>query len=178
MSEFLTPRLLITEYYDSLINQIAIYTEELIKKVEKEILQKLNRLNSSISFSTKAEEAMGKLNKARDKSIDAIRKVQNENLDFYNANKEKLKLDRTNVTKENKLEELKSQLFSNRFCFLLDFEKNRLYSIDREIESLFKLRTVITDFYLRESDIDYIRFELQFITTIVHYKQKIQLYDY
>ena len=165
MSEFTsTPRLLITEYYDSLINQIAIYTEELIKKVKKEILEKLKRLNSSMNFSTKTEEAMDKLNRARQKSIDAIRKVQNENLDFYNANKEKFKLDRTT---ENKLEEIKSQLFSNRFCFLLDFEKNSLYSIEREIESLFKLRTVITDFYLRESDIDYIRFELQFISSLL-----------
>ena len=40
MNEFMTPPLLITEYYDSLISQIDIYTEETIKEYKEKGLPK------------------------------------------------------------------------------------------------------------------------------------------
>jgi len=58
------------------------------------------------------------MNRIRQKAIDEIRKVQAENLAYYKANKDKFKVDRANLTEE-KLEELKSLLFANRYCFLL-----------------------------------------------------------
>jgi hypothetical protein len=41
MNEFLTPSLLITEYYDSLINRLDIYTEEKIKKINEKGLENI-----------------------------------------------------------------------------------------------------------------------------------------
>ena len=196
MNEFITTPLLITEYYDSLISQIDIYTEERIKEyrdknpneflnlyakddddkyetVEKyeetygiETLKNpyksqkysINRNDISkieIKDISQAEEYM---NKVRQKAIEEIRKVQDENLDNYNVNKEKFKVDRENLT-DDKLEELKSQLFANGFCFIIDFEKDYAYWMHTKAKTWFKLCTLITDFYLRESDIDYIRFE-------------------
>ena len=104
----------------------------------------------------------------REKAIDEIRKVQEENLEYYRDNKERFNVDRENLTEE-KLEELRSNLFANRFCFLVnvpDYVYISSYKTctDRDSRanrsiSLFKLHIVITDFYLRESDIDYLRFD-------------------
>ena len=195
MSEFITPPLLITEYYDSLISQVDIYTEEKIKEYKEKGLPE-KRINSIVACGRRicagnpqnygieslknpyekqkytrdrndkpkieitdiiqAEEYM---NKVRQQAIDEIRMVQDENLKFYKANKEKFKVDRKNLTDE-KLEELKSQLFANRYCFLV---KKQPIEIREHWEKpskipLFNLHIVITDFYLRESDIDFIRF--------------------
>ena len=113
----------------------------------------------------KVYEAKKYMNKIREKAIEEIRKVRDENLEYNKANKERLKLDKENLTEE-KLEELKSQLFAKKYCFLVN--KRPIYEryqegmqINRYFERyspLFNLHTVITDFYLRQSDIDYIRF--------------------
>ena len=195
MIEFYTPSLLITEYYDSLISQLDIYTEETIKEYkenglpEKKIINSYTRYDdddetddddmyritrifnryklrsysinrTDIPEITEISQAEDYMNNVRQKAIDEIRKVQDENLEYYKANKDKFKVDRKNLTEE-KLEEIKSQLFSNRFCFLV--EKKPLNMLKNKSNDrygpLFNLHTVITDFYLRESDIDYIWFE-------------------
>lgn len=184
MIELITPALLITNYYDSLINRVDIYTEKRINEYKEKKSQPINdSYQSTNTYGVKSfnnpyektedmfyfdkypliiEQLESYLNEVRRKSIDAIRKVQAENLDFYNANKEKFKVDRQNLTYE-KLKELESSLFANRFCFLLNIEKidKRSESIfDKNIRdnSLFKLHTVITDFYLRPSDIEHIEY--------------------
>ena len=96
----------------------------------------------------------------RQNAIDEIRKAQDENLEYYKANKEKFKVDRENLTEE-KSEELKSQLFANRFCFLVTkkpakycFNKDGVK--DSQYVPIFNLHTVITDLYLSKSEIDFI----------------------
>ena len=191
----MTPSLLITEYYDSLISQLDINTEETIKEYKENGLpvklvltdswnqsfdndqteltygvetynnpyksQKYTIDRTDISEIRDISQAEEYMNKMRQKAIDEIRKVQDENLKFYNANKEKFKVDRENLTEE-KLEELKSQLFANRYCFLVKKEPIYIYFHLNDNKNLkfplFNLNTVITDFYLRESDIDYIRY--------------------
>lgn len=188
MNKFITPSLLVTEYYDSVISQLDVYIEERIKEFKENGMQ-LERIYTfdccgcgtmfydnetynkygvetlknpykkqkyrikptkmpkiEIKDISQAEEYM---NKVRQTAIDEIRKVEEENLTFYKANREKFKVDRKNLTEE-KLEELKSQLFANRYCFLV--KKQPEYS------TIFELHIVITDFYLRESEIDYIRY--------------------
>ena len=176
MSEFLTPRLLITDYYDSLINQLDIYTEELMKQVKMNLvdeylgfLKNLNYYNYTqnyyleelknqytsettlqrktstkkhIIFSAKLKEKEDELNNVRQKAIDSIRKVQENNLNFYNVNKDKFKVDRENLT-DDKLEELKSQLFSNGFCFIIDFEKNYASWMYKKTQNM--VQTVYSD---------------------------------
>ena len=44
MNEFMTPPLLITEYYDSLISQIDIYTEETINKYKEKGMPEKRRV--------------------------------------------------------------------------------------------------------------------------------------
>ena len=196
MSEFVTQPLLITEYYDSLISQLNIYTEEKIKEYKekglpekrinnicacggiiyvdknyhyygvetmknpyKEQIYTIDRNDRPIIEITDISEAEEYMNKVRQRAIDEIRKIKEENLKFYNANQDKFKVDRTALTDE-KLEELKCQLFGNRFCFLVEKRpvEIREYWEKASKLPLFNLHIILTDFYLRESDIDYIRF--------------------
>lgn len=197
MIEFYTPPLLITDYYDSLISQLDIYTEERIKEINEKGLKKekisfrinnfispkranpvetinnpyesqkytIDRTDISETEITEILQAEEYLNNARQKAINEIRKVQEENLKYYKANKDKFNVDRKNLTDE-KLKELKSQLFATKFCFLIlnNPTKNVLIEIEKQdmgyYDPIFNLHTIITDFYLGESDIEYIRFLL------------------
>lgn len=49
---------------------------------------------------TEISQAEDYANRIRQKAIDEIRKVQEENLEYYKANKEKFKVDRENLTEE------------------------------------------------------------------------------
>lgn len=142
MFEFYIPSLLITDYCDSLVSEIDIYTDESIneykeeglpiittvkyrpdksfgKKQNKEIeqfgLETLNNpyksqkykiIRTKIPEIRKIYEAKKYMNKMREKAIDEIRKVQDENLEYYKVNKERLEVNKQNLTEE-KLEELK-----------------------------------------------------------------------
>ena len=188
MSVFYSPSLLITDYYDSLISQLDIYTEERIKEHKEKGLSQTDSNNFDGESSDSDEESSNEtrvqkfdnrslnykidrnkfanvtevtqvedyLNEVRQKAIDEIRKVQDENLDHNNGNKDKFKL-----FSEDNLEEYKSNLFANRFCFLVNIKTIgiKCWETAARNESLFKLHIVITDFYLSESDIEPIRFE-------------------
>ena len=97
------------------------------------------------------------LNMVRENAIAVIRKSEQENFKKYNENRDKFKM-------------LKEELFSDNFGFLIridylqNYNKN-VFSNRQTLFSkpLFRLYTIQTDFYLRESDIHYIRFVLTLI---------------
>ena len=113
--DFINLRLLIVDYYDSLISEIDIYSDELLK-----------------------ENDTTKVNEYRSKAIEEINKAKHENLERYEANKEKYKYDRNELTDE-KLESIRSELFEEKLCFLL--------KIDNIMDNEFNLITVVSDFY-------------------------------
>lgn len=198
-----TMPLLITEYYDSLIKELDIYTEERIKYYAEKVLPKVNVTTSDAhpirnkfeiwstygvssfknpyesddyttfgqSYFTETPYKMTTteyLNMVREKAIEEIRKAQEENLQYYRDNKEEFKVYRENLADDEKIEELRSNLFANRFCFLVYVEKIESTFTDENFHnwqrserylSLFKLHLVITDFFLAQSDIDLIRFD-------------------
>ena len=187
MSVFYSPSLLIADYYDSLISQLDIYTEERIKEHKEKALSQIDSNNSDEESSnetrvekfenrslkykidrsefaivTEVTQVEDYLNEVRQKAIDEIRKVKDENLDHYNGNKDKFKL-----FSDDNLEELKSNLFANRFCFLVNIKTIGIKCWETTVRngSLFKLHIVITDFYLNESDIESIRFEKHLYNT-------------
>ena len=157
-NEFYNPKLLIVDYYDSIISQIDIYIEELLEKYNEDDVLKKNRkekdsfkLDTSINpykieyqnelkinitpGSTKVHDY---LNQVRSKAIEEIKKAKDENLERYEINKEKYKYDRNNLTVET-FQEMKNELFKEKFCFLLKVNNNSNKS---------KLYTIVTDFYL------------------------------
>ena len=186
-----TPALVISDYYDSLISQLDIYTEEKINNIklnglpnillvenpnknvktniettygvesvnnpyesQKYTIDRAKIPETEVKDKSEAEEY---INNMRQKAIDEIRKVEEKSFKLYKANKDKFKIDREEQTEE-KLEELKSQLLSTLFCFLVKKEPIKKSKNGIESYRIFNLQTIITDFYLRECDIDYIRF--------------------
>lgn len=171
MSESNKPSILkILEYFDSLISQIDIYTEKRIIKCKNQTLPNKTSIDncqkqtektfdntyrsqaytidrSDFSHTSKSTQVVDYLNEVRQKAVDEINRLKNETFDFNNANKEKFSA--TNF---------KSQLFAKKYCFLVNIERIRSGNnfVNRN-SSLFKLYTLITDFYLSESDIEYLQ---------------------
>ena len=167
MSGSYKPSILILEYFESLISQIDIYTEKRIIKCKNQPLRN-NCVNqtektfdntyrsqaytidrSKFSLTSEATRVDDYLNEVRQKAVDEIKRLKNETFDFYNANKMRFSAT-TNLW---------SQLFAKKYCFLVNIERirsgNRNF-INRN-SSLFTLHTVITDFYLSESDVEYLQ---------------------
>lgn len=165
MSGCYKPSILILEYFESLISQIDIYTEMRIIKCKNQPLRNqiektfdstyrsqaytIDRSKFSLTTS-EATRVEDYLNEVRQKAVDEIKRLKNETFDFYNANKMRFSATTTN---------LRSQLFAKKYCFLVNIERirsgNRNF-INRN-SSLFTLHTVITDFYLSESDVEYLQ---------------------
>ena len=163
-NQFHSPKMLIVDYYDDLIRDIDIYTEELLQKYSQDDLltiakpEKLDFCDEFVFFknpyrieyendlkinvtqgSTKIHEY---LNLVRSKAIEEINKAKEENLQRYEINKLRNKIDGT----EEKLEEMRRELFEKKFCFLLRIDYD--YIFNEENNNLFKLHTIVTDFYL------------------------------
>lgn len=200
MNNFYTPALFISDYYDSLVREIDIYTEELMNEysesdtlppeperifVNKLIMTKQdkrlkyvddNKYTAEYEYevkknlevipgSTKVHEY---LNMVRENAIAVIRKSEQDSFKKYNENRDKFKMIKGNINEEQ-IEMLKKELFSDNFCFLIriDYLPNYKNAFSNRqtlfSKSLFRLYTIQTDFYLRESDIHYIRFVLTLI---------------
>lgn len=173
MEKFKNPKLLITDHYDSIIQQVDIYTEELLAKYTENDLLPKEEVNSfdkhkktspynidgyKDPYESKYEYDMSKLCRIdvtpgitrfrdyleliRSKSIEELKMAEKETLDNYELNKHLYKYDRETLTSE-RVEEMKRNLFKDKFCFVIG-SKRRLF-------------TIITDFYLNEEDLAYLR---------------------
>ena len=164
---FQSPKLLIVDYYDDLIRDIDIYTEEQLAKYSQDDLLPIEsnpeypssveieglkdpykieyKNESEINVTPGWTKIIDYLNLVRSKAIEEINKAKEENLERYELNKSKYKYDRNNMSDEN-LEEMKRELFKEKFCFLIRFEKFESES------TKFELVTVVTDFYLDHNE--------------------------
>ena len=77
----------------------------------------------------------------RSKSIQEINKVREENLQHYDINRDKLKYDRNDLSPA-KVQEMRKELFKEKFCFLLRIDN--IFDVKIPIKYI----TIITDFYL------------------------------
>jgi hypothetical protein len=84
----------------------------------------------------------------RTKSIEELKKAQQETLDSYEINKSLYKYDRETLTDE-KVEEMRKNLFKDKFCFTLQ--------INIDSNKKFKQITVFTDFYLNQEDLTHLK---------------------
>ena len=170
INEFYNPKLFIVDYYDSLISEIDIYTEELLEKYnENDLLEENPKEKDSFENATSINqykieyknELMIKvtpgstkiheyLNEVRSKAIEEINKVKHENLERLEMNKDKYKYDRSDMTIE-KVGEMKKELFKEKFCFLIKVN-NCVLECQKSNTELFKLHLIVTDFYLEHYD--------------------------
>ena len=187
MAQFHSPKMLIVDYYDSLINRIDIYTEELLEEYsEDDVLPKENEPSESpwcgdykevidnpykIDYNgiLNTENQMNDvipgstkvhdyLNRVRSKAIEEIGKVRDENLSRYELNKEKFKYSSRDELTEEKIEEMRRELFKESFCFLLRIDRlKNNVNFSQYSDCLFKLHTVVTDCYFDSNDQEIIR---------------------
>lgn len=176
---FQSPKIIILNYYDSLVREVDIYSEKLLKKYsENDLLPPPDPIVESRPDELKEPKTFGVeqindpfylqrynydtitdqinvnvtpgqtrirdyVNLMREKAIEKIRKVEEENLELYKSIKKIL----------DKHKPIEEQLFADKFCFLVE--------IDRSIsKGIFNLFIVSTDFYLNKSEVESLKLVL------------------
>ena len=165
--EMLSPKKEIIDHFDSLINRIDIDIDQCLEKYnQKQVLSELNcfdfekryvRGQRNIYLNRLSEEdfqyetvdewpestkVIDYLNQIRMRTIEELRKAQNETLDYYKLNLSQFKL--------NSIDEIRSELFK-KFHFQVLYKPEDLKYINSWI---FNLYTFVTDFYLSSTDIN------------------------
>ena len=93
---------------------------------------------------TKSTKVVDYLNQVRMKTIEELRKAQDETLEYYKLNSSRFKCELSN---EKNIDKLRSELFAQKFYFQVNFTRVSLFNI-------FNVFTFVTDFYMTSSDID------------------------
>ena len=173
-----SPKLEIINHFDSLINRIDIDIEQSLDKYNKDqVLGKIRYIEyknryiarqhfnfviifhdsyrESLSFAYKQEKSYWSestkvvdfLNQVRMTTIEELRKAQEDCLEYIKLNSSRFST-LSDLTDDKRIDELKSELFGEKFYFQVNFSKS-----DQE-NWIFNLYTFFTDFYMSPSDID------------------------
>ena len=168
MSRF-SPKIEIINHFDNLINRVDIDIDHCLEKyndakVLGELLSSENSRknsknkylnlelfytskhpNQTLDLWTESTKVIDYLKQVRMKTIDELRKAQDDTLEYYKLNYSRFKSELSN---EKNTDELRSELFSEKFYFQVNFtqfEKRRW---------AFNVFTFVTDFYMSPSHID------------------------
>lgn len=148
MSQKLNPKLIITNYYQSLVQKIDISTEE-----------SLQYWSASNCYDEMKKMRIDKLNRARDEKVRVLKHVENETIKLYEErmvsqkdenNKENNIMNEVseNQTDKDSIENLNKLLFANKYAFLCKPKK---------ILNDGSFHLVVIDMYLTQAQIDYIQ---------------------
>ena len=165
----LSPKKVIIDHFDSLINRVDIDIDECLEKYNQEQVLSYNLYSfengkrnarfqmiiylnchskNDIEYETVDEfpesiKVVDYLNRIRMRTIEELRKAQNETLDYYKQNSSQFKL--------NSMEEIRSELFKDKFHFQVIYKPE-----DPKYDNLwvFNLFTFVTDFYISSTDIN------------------------
>ena len=168
----ISPKIEIINYFDELINQVDIDIEKSLKTYNEnqilanlkrfefeqrrnfeieniKIIVKIQRKNENQAFNLWSEstKVVDYLNQVRMRTIELLRKSQEETLEYYKLNSSRFNSLEEMFTEENKIEEFKRQIFAEKFYFQVSLT-NECYE-----QCVFKLFTFVTDFYMSSSDI-------------------------
>ena len=167
--EMLSPKKVIIDHFDSLINRVDIDIDECLEKYnQEEVLNELNcfdigkrtvRVQRNIFLNRSSEKDIIKyetvdewpestkvvdyLNRIRMRTIEELRKAQEETLEYYKLNSSQFKL--------NSIDEIRSELFKDKFHFQVLYKPEDLKYTNSWI---FNLYTFVTDFYLSSTHIN------------------------
>ena len=137
------------ENYD--ISQLLIHSESDRKNFNKGdddeyIIELLSTCNSSkLNLWPESTKVIDYLNQVRMRTIEELKKAQENTLQYYKLNSVRFK---NELTKEMSIDELRSELFAEKFYFQIHLtqSKQRLWA--------FNIFTFVTDFYMSQSDIE------------------------
>ena len=162
-----SPKIEIINHFDDLINKIDIdidssleklndqqlisdlHTSSELKRSSDIIFHFFKTIDSIFDSCSESTKVVDYLNKVRKGTIEELEKAQNEALEYYKLNSAHFK---SQLTDEKNIEELKSQLFAEKFYF-------QVHLVDKKEEKVLKLwpfnvLTFATDFYMSPSDIN------------------------
>ena len=128
------PKLLISQYFDSLINRVDIHTEELLGKYSSQ--QKMDNPDKA-KDQPKIVLVWDFLNGTREKMIKRLSEAQIQAFEKLETIREDLKKDETTA------EEIFEKLFADRFFFIIHDEK-------KTDKSTFKMFLIETYFYVSD----------------------------
>ena len=165
-SNMFSPKIEIINYFDELINKVDIDIEETLNKYnEHRILGDIkcpeikkravtihnitslfetqqNDEKQTVNLWSESTKVVDYLHQVRKRTIEELRKAQEEALENYKLNTSRFK------AFEEMSDEFKSQLFAEKFYFQV-----RLTNENYDQQCIFKLFTFVTDFYMSPSDI-------------------------
>ena len=169
--EMLSPKKEIIDHFDSLINRVDIDIDESLEKYNQEqVLSELNcydirkrnvrglmaiYLNGlseeDIIYETVDEwpestKVVDYLNRIRMRTIEELRKAQEETLEYYKQNSSQFKL--------NSMDEIRSELFKDKFHFQVLYKPEETKYAEKWVFNLF---TFVTDFYISSTDINLLK---------------------
>ena len=169
-----SPKIEIINHFDNLINKVDIDIELSLEKYnEQEILSQLfissetdrrylamvidcrairtiffdHNSSSKKQYQTldswpETTKVVEYLNQVRMRTIEELRREQKDSLEYYKLNSSRFK---EQLTDEKNIDELRSELFSEKFYFQVHMKKS-LWA--------FSLFTFVTDFYISQVDIE------------------------
>ena len=159
----ISPKIVIINHFDELINQVDIEFEECLGKYNEQHVMgclRCNKMDDNFSYYRLSEidkqqtvdlwsestKVVDYLKQTRTRTIEELRKAQEETLEYYKNYSSQFK----DMKDENNIEELRSKLFAEKFYFQI--------RITREKKPwIFNLFSFVTDFYMSQSDIDMLK---------------------
>ena len=169
--EKFSPKIEIIKLFDNLINRIDIdidssienfndqqlseiftssksnkwYLTNIIDDFKVEFFNKIHSSKQNLNRWPKSTKVVDYLKQIRMRTIKVLKKAQEETIEYYKLNSDRFKSEQT---KEKNLEELKSELFAEKFYFQVNFKQTEY------IFWPFSVFTFVTDFYVSQSNID------------------------
>ena len=170
--ERFSPKIEILNHFDNLVNRIDIDIDSSIEKFNaQQLLSELLKsfhINRSLSkrcvdfqiffYDTiidspkqnldsipESTKVVDYLKQIRMRTIEELRKAQEETIEYYKLNSGRFK---SELTKEKNIDELRSELFAEKFYFQIHLNQpeKRFWA--------FNVFTFVTDFYMSASDIN------------------------
>ena len=141
-------------HFDNLINKLDIDIEHSLEKYKKVLSSEADRRNyeeeydklnvefhetvdisknksQTVDIWSESTKVIDYLNQVRMRTIEELRKSQEDSLEYYKLNSSHFKL-----TKEKKMDQLKSELFSETFYFQIHLAKKKAMVIQSLSRSL------------------------------------------
>ena len=172
-----SPKIEIINHFDELINHVDIEFDECTKNLNQKIVlggqwfikpcseiikcfcyEIVSLFESERNCEIQTEDLWPEstkiidyLNQTRMRTIEELRKGQEEILEYYKLNSSLFKSEEIND--ENKIEEYRSKLFSEKFYFQLYYKRENKHCKPW----IFNLFTFVTDFYMSPSDINLLK---------------------
>ena len=162
-----SPKIEIINHFDNLINRIDIDIDSSLENYnDKQLLGEIvkssenkrrdsrssdfnvtffDSSNQNLNSWPETTKVVDYLKQIRIKTVEELKKAQEEIIEYYKLNSDRFKSELTN---ETNIEEIKSVLFAEKFYFQVNFKQPE-YRL-----SPFNVFTFATDFYLSQSYID------------------------